>query len=364
MASESWLLKYARVASKPHSKVTIDDKLSFFNQLATLVSAGTPLLEAIKISSVQSESLKLRKVLVEIAERIAAGSAFYAAAASHPQVFEHSWVEVIRTGELTGKMAHVLRELSKQVEDSRTTRRKVQGALTYPIILLCVAGLALTAMLWFVVPTFSQMFKEMGAELPGITQLVVNSSQYVVDYGLYVIGGVIAFIFLFRRYYATESGRRQVLSLMIVTPTIGDLVIQAAMYRFASNLALLLQSGVPMLETLTTLRGIFGKNPIYRDALQRAQGRVAAGQPLASSLEETGLFTSMIVNMVRIGEESGQLATVMQQIAPYYKERMESLIAKVSKIMEPVIIVGMGSAVAVMMLSIYMPMFEMSGKIK
>jgi type IV pilus assembly protein PilC len=136
-----------------------------------------------------------------------------------------------------------------------------------------------------------------------------------------------------------------------------------AMYRFASNISLLLKSGIPMLETLTALGGVFHTNPIYRDALARAQGRVAGGRPLAVSLEETGLFTTMMTNMVRIGEESGQLAPVMEQIAPYYKEKMEALVGKVTKLMEPVIIMGMGSTIAGLMLAIYMPMFEMAGKV-
>ena len=146
-------------------------------------------------------------------------------------------------------------------------------------------------------------------------------------------------------------------------PLVGDLIVQSAMYRFSSNIALLLKSGIPMMETLNVLEGIFQTNPVYRDALARVQNRVAAGRSLAASLEETGLFTTMITNMVRIGEESGQLALVMEQIAPYYKEKMETMIARVTKLLEPVIIMGMGSTVAGLMLSIYLPMFEMAGKV-
>jgi type IV pilus assembly protein PilC len=135
------------------------------------------------------------------------------------------------------------------------------------------------------------------------------------------------------------------------------------MYRFATNSALLLKSGIPMLDTLGVMVNIFQTNPIYRDALARARNRVAAGRPLATSLEETGLFTTMMTNMVRIGEQSGQLALVVEQIAPYYKEKMESLIARVTKLMEPIIIMGMGITIAGLMMSIYMPMFEMAGKV-
>jgi type IV pilus assembly protein PilC len=364
MNYEEWLIAHARVKSKPRKQLTFDDKLTFFHQLATLVNAGTPLLRAIQIVAEQSESTTFRQVLNEIAARLSAGSSLHAAAGDYPKVFDYSWVEVIKTGEITGKMGHVLLELNKQVRESRETQRKIRGAMTYPIILLCVAVLAITAMLWFVVPTFTQMFKEMGAKLPEITQFVVSASEFVVKNGLMIMAlGAVAG-FLFRRYANSEDGRRKIGSILLVTPTLGDLMIQMNMYRFTSNISLLLNSGVPMLETLGTLQGIMRHNPIYRDALGRVQGRVAAGQPLATSLEETGLFASMLVNMVNVGEESGQLASVMGQIAPYYKEKMETLIGKASKILEPIIIVGMGIAVAVMMLSIYMPMFEMSGNVK
>lgn len=363
MGFEEWVMANARVSTKPRKKLGMDDILAFFQQLATLVAAGTPLLQAIQQGAQQAESLRLRQILGEIAARLSAGSSFHSAAANYPEAFEYSWIEMIRTGEVTGRMSEVLRELSGQVEEARETKRKVRAAMFYPIVLLCVATLAIAAMLRFVVPTFERMFKEMGAELPGITQFVIDMSNFVVHYGLYILIGLGVAIYLLRRYLRTEDGRRRVLGLIMVTPTAGDLLVQSTMYRFASNLSLLLKSGVPMLETLETLRGILGHNPHYQDALEQARRRVASGQSLASAIEESGLFTGMIVNMVRTGEESGQLAAVMERVAPYYKEKVEALVAKISKAMEPLIVVGMGAAIAVMMLSIYLPMFNMSGGI-
>lgn len=363
MAFEDWFIAHARVSSKPHKKITMDDKMTFFQQLSTLISSGTPLLQAMQICAAQSQSIKLQRVLDEVASRVAAGSSLNAAAAQYPKVFQHYWIEVIRTGEVTGQMALVLLELNAQIRDSRQTQRKIVGSLMYPIILIIVAIVAVTAMLWLVVPTFAAMFKDMGAELPGITQFVVDASDFLVHYGIYIVLGIIGVVVAFRQYMKTESGRRRVLGIGLAIPLIGDLIVQAAMYRFASNTALLLKSGIPMLETLTALESVFYTNPIYRDALASVQGRVGAGRPLAVSLEETGLFTTMITNMVKIGEESGQLSPVMEQIAPYYKEKMEGLIAKVTKLLEPVIIMGMGTTVAGLMMSIYLPMFEMAGKI-
>ncbi|MBN1394416.1 MAG: type II secretion system F family protein [Pirellulales bacterium] len=337
--------------------------MSFFQQLSTLVSSGTPLLQALQICADQNQSLKFRKVLGEIVSRVSAGSTVHAAAAEFPKIFQSYWVEVIRTGEITGQMSLVLLELNKQIQDSRLTARKISGAMMYPIIMLAIAVLAVTAMLWFVVPTFAQMFEDMGAELPGITQFVVDASDFIVAYGIYIVLGIIGAIVAFRQYMKTDFGRRKVIGIGLAVPMIGELIVQAAMYRFSSNTSLLLKSGIPMLETLSAMEGVFQTNPIYREAIAHVQNRVSSGRPLGTSLEETGLFTPMISNMVRIGEESGQLASVMEQTAPYYKEKMESLIAKVTKLLEPVIIMGMGVTVAGLMMSIYLPMFEMAGKI-
>jgi type IV pilus assembly protein PilC len=363
MDFEHFVVAHARVSTKPHAKVTMDDKMSFFQQLSTLVCSGTPLLQALRQAAEQSPSTRFQQVLEEIVGRVASGSSFNAAAAAYPNIFEPYWIEVIRTGEMTGQMGSVLLELNKQIREARETRRKVTAALMYPAILVIVAVLAVTVMLYMVVPTFAGMFKDMGAELPAITQFVVDASSGVVSYGPYAV--VVTFIVVYgvRRYMKTEGGKRNVGGIGLITPMIGPLLVQMAMYRFASNLALLLKAGVPMLETLTTLGGVFQNSPIYRDAVERARGRVAAGRPLAAALVETGLFASMLTNMVRTGEESGQLALVMEQVAPYYKEKMEGLVTKVSKMLEPIIIVFMGSTIAGLMLAIYMPMFEMAGKV-
>lgn len=364
MAIEDYFVAHARVSSKPHKSIGLDDKMAFFKQLSTLVSSGTPLLQALQISAEQNESTKLRKILEQIAGRVASGSSVHAAAANYTNVFQHHWIEVIRTGEVTGQMALVLTELNKQIAETRETTRKVRGALMYPIILIFVAVGAVTAMLWLVVPTFAKMFHDMGAELPGITQFVIDLSGFVAAYGLYILAAVIACIVAFRQYMKTDNGRRHVLGVGLGLPLVGDLLVQSAMYRFANSIGLLLKSGIPMLETIATLESVFHNTPAYRDALGKVHARVAAGRPLGASLEETGLFTSMICNMVRIGEESGQLAPVMENLAPYYKEKMEGLIHKLTKLLEPIIIMGMGVTVAGMMLSIYMPMFEMAGKVK
>jgi type IV pilus assembly protein PilC len=363
MALEDWLLQRARVSSKRHKKITLDDKMTLFQQLASLVASGVPLLQAIQMSAQQSQSHRMRDVLEDVSARVASGSALNAALMNHPRVFEDHWIALIGTGEVSGKMEQVLNDLNEQIRETQETRRKITGALIYPVILLLVAVVVIVIMLWFVVPTFESMFSEMGAELPGITQTVLAMSDYVVAYGLYAAVGVVVLVFLFRRYIRTDNGCRRVGAMALATPLFGELVVQSSMYRFASNFSLLLKSGVPMMDALDSLSGVFRGSPAYRDAILTAQNRVAAGRSLADSLEESGLFTTMITNMVRVGEESASLANVMAQIAPYYKEKMNSFLSKVTKLLEPCIIMAMGFTIAVMMLAIYLPMFEMAGKV-
>src|SRR5262249_39724325 len=190
MAFEDWFIARARVSSKPHKKVKVDDNMTFFQQLSTLINSGTPLLQGLRICAEQNQSTKMRRVLSEIAASVAAGSSLHAAAGNYTGVFEHHWIEVIRTGEITGQMGPVLLELNKQIRESRETRRKVTGSLMYPIILIFVAIAAVTIMLWLVVPTFAGMFKDMGAELPGVTQFVVDASAFIVSYGIYILLGL------------------------------------------------------------------------------------------------------------------------------------------------------------------------------
>ena len=241
----------------------------------------------------------------------------------------------------------VLVELNKQIRDSRETGRKVKGGhdVSDHPDLLRRRGRHRHA-----VVRDSHLRRHVqgpGRRAAGHHPVRRDLSGYVVHYGLYVVVGLVAAVVVVRQYGKTESRPAPASSAWAsALPLVGDLIVQSAMYRFASNIALLLKSGIPMLETLSVLEGVFQTSPVYRDALARVQTRVASGRPLAASLEETGLFTTMITNMVRIGEESGQLSLVMEQLAPYYKEKMETMIGRVTKLLEPLIIMGMGSTVA------------------
>lgn len=312
MAWEAWCLRRARVAGKPHRRIRLDDKMTFFQQLSSLVASGAPLLQAVQLAAGQNQSTRLQEILAEVAARVASGAPFHQALARYEQVFDAHWVAIIGTGEVSGQMHQVLVDLNDQIRDAQESKRRILGALIYPVVLLVVAVIVITVMLWFVVPTFAGMFTEMDAELPQLTQAVLTASDWVVAYGLYAATAATVGGFLLRRSLRTEIGRRRFQALLLPLPMVGDLLVQSAMYRFAANLALLLRSGVPMLETLEALTNVFRYDPAYRDSVSHARNRLMAGRTLADALEESGLFTAMMLNAVRIGERAAQLGPVMQ----------------------------------------------------
>ena len=323
------------------------------------------MLRALKMSAEQNESTDLQEKLAEASERVASGTPLHIAIAeSTGEMFPNHWTAMIATGEATGKLDAVLVDLNRQIREAADTRSKFMGAMIYPCVLVGVAVLVVLVMLWFVVPTFGGMFADMGAKLPEITLFVLGCSDFITSYGIYVIGGTGVGVFLFRRWAKTQSGRRRMISFMVAIPVVGDLVIQSSMYRFASNLSLLLKSGVPMLETMDTIADVFHSQPPYHDAILHARNRMAAGRALADGLEESGLFTTMMVNAVRVGEESAQLGPVMDEMAPYYREKTQAFLTRSTKLAEPAIIMVMGAVISVVMLAIYIPMFEMAGTVK
>lgn len=364
MSLESWFLSRARVAAKRHKRATLDDKMTMFQQFGSLLASGTPMLRALKIAAEQNQSTVLQEKMEEVGERVASGSPLHSSIRdSAGDLFPDHWLAMIATGEATGKLDEVLCDLNRQIREAAETRSKFIGAMIYPCVLIFVAIVVIVVMLRFVVPTFGDMFKEMGAKLPDITLYVLDASDFLAAFGLYALGALVAGGFFFRRWLKTESGQRRATSVLVALPVVGDLVIQSSMYRFASNLGLLLRSGVPMLETMDTIADVFRAQPPYYDAIVHAKNRMAAGRSLADGLEESGLFTSMMINAVRVGEESAQLGPVMEELAPYYREKTQAFMSRVTKLAEPAIIMVMGGIISVVMLAIYIPMFEMAGKV-
>ncbi len=360
-SSTSTLPAFARVKTKRHKAITADDKIGFFQQLGTLLNAGTPLLRALNISAEQSESTKGVKLLHHMAGLVASGCSLADAMGKYPKLFEDHWTELVRAGEMTGRLPETVTELRTYIENRKAIQGKIVSAMMYPAVMLSVLCVALFVMFWKVVPTFAEMLRDFGKKLPPITEFVIGISEGVQAYGLYIIAGVAVGVFGLRRYLRTPGGRRQRDLLFMMLPLFSQLTVESSMERFAANLSLLLKSGTPLLEALRIVRRIFKNQGVYHPALGAINLAVEKGSTLAAALERTHLFTSMVVNMVRVGEETGKLAQVLEQISAYYKQKVEIVLERLTGLVEPVIVIIMGISVGVILMSLYLPMFQMAG---
>ncbi len=358
---QAWLQSRVRIGSAPHKGIKSDDVYNLFQQMATLINAGMPLAQGLEMLSVQSQSLALRKIMVLVTDRVKGGSALYAAMQDHPKVFSAQTVQVIRTGEVSGELGRLLVELANHMKEARASRARVISALIYPTIIACVAVIAVVMMLWFVVPTFAQFFDETGGKLPGITLFVIGLSEFFQSYGVLLILVCGAGGFAFRMWARTPDGARLFVSALMALPLVGNLLVQSAMERFAMNLSLLLRAGMPLLDSLYALSEVFSDNMPMRDTLANVQRRVAAGGSLAPALSDSGMFTPMSVNLVAVGEETGELPKVLDHVAEFYKANVQALVSRVTSMIEPIVILGMGVVVSGILASIYLPMFSMGG---
>lgn len=355
-----WFIRFARVRGRPHLAVRLSDTLAFFRQLTTLLRGGTPILEGIQVAGDESESLLFRKAMQKVASRVASGQTFANAALASPEVFTEYWCQLIRTGEASGNLPAVLDRLVVHLEASLQLRNKVWQAMAYPAVLVTVSLLGLFVMLWKVVPTFTGFFKDFGGTLPPITRFVIWLSDVFAIYGPQFIVAMLALLGLGRKYFSTGPGLRQITNLVLVIPTIGDLAVNSAMQKFCANLALLLRSGTPLLEALEIIQSLFNGFPAYRDAMNQVYLTVTRGADLAGSLEGANLFTPLLCSMVRVGEQTGELVQVLDQLDRFYTERVERLLQQTTALIEPVTIIFMGVIVGGLLTAIYVPMFKMS----
>jgi type IV pilus assembly protein PilC len=351
------LLK-VRVNNKMHPKATNEDVQAFFQQLSTMFRAGTPIYDAITIAGAQCQSTKLQAVIENVAQRVASGQSLNSSLATYPQYFLIEWIEVIRSGEDSGQLGKVLEKLTVQMIAAQELRGKLVSAMMYPIIILCVAIGAIAVMLVKVVPTFANMFQSMGKELPGITQAVLAVSDFLRESGFTIVLGIAAIIFAYRRWVATAEGRRTRDRLLVSLPLVGDVLVQASMQKFASNVALLLRAGLPLLDAIVSMKGIFSGNKTYQEAMTRVTLQVERGGNLADAMEESGVFTSFVVSMTRIGEGSGTLPDVLDEVEVFYRRKVEIVVGRLTGSLETVVILFMGVTVAVILCAVYLPMFS------
>jgi type IV pilus assembly protein PilC len=353
-----------RVSIKAHKRVKPDDVLAFFRQLSTLIGASTPVYESIVIAGQQGQSVELRRVVDGIAQKVAGGSALHGAMAQHSEHFRREWVEIVRSGEISGQLGRVLNQLTEQVDRARQIRGKIVSAMIYPAILLVICIVCVVILVVKVVPTFASMFQSTGKKLPEITQFVLGLSAFAQQHGLMVLICAVVGVAVLKSYGRTQAGREIRSRVSLATPVFGDLLVLSYMQRFANNGALLMRAGLPLNQTIETLSGIFESNVLYQRAMIRVQREIESGGLLADAIEKTGLFTTLAVSMIRIGEQTGRLPQVLDEIELYYRRKLETVVGRLTGSLETVVIIGMGVVVAGVLSAIYLPMFSMSSGVR
>jgi type IV pilus assembly protein PilC len=334
----------------------------FNRQLSVMFNAGLPITQAIGILGAQQKDKFFQGVLLEVRKDVEAGANLSNAMRKHPKVFNDLYTSMIQAGEASGNLDTILLRLSQYVESMNKLIGKVKSALAYPISVLVIAMVLTGVILWKVVPVFSDMFAQLGAELPLPTQIVVGASNFLVGNFLWValiIGGA---IFALRSYYRTFKGRRVIDNLKLKIWVFGELLTKVAVARVTRTLATLLTSGVEIIESMTITAKTSG-NAIIEDAVLKSRALVQEGKPLWESWEETKRFPYMVTQMVAVGEQTGSLSTMLGKIADFYDEEVDQAVSALVSLMEPIMILFLGGIVGSIIVAMYLPLFDIIGKV-
>ena len=344
---------------KREGKVTAEDIALFARQLATMLTAGIPMVQAFEIIGVGNDKPAVQKLVLAIRSDIEVGTALNQALAKHPLYFDDLFVNLIEAGEHAGALETVLDKIATYKEKTEALKKKIKKALFYPAAVLAVAVIVTVILLLFVIPQFESLFKGFGADLPGFTQFVINLSRWMQDNGWMLLLVVIAAAFTFGYFYKRSRPMRQFIDRMsLQIPVIGPILKKAAIARFARTLATMFGAGVPLVEAMKSVAGATG-NIVYQDAVLKMRDEIATGLRMQRAMENTGLFPNMVVQMIAVGEESGSLDEMAGKVADFYEADVDAAVDALSSLLEPLIMVILGVLVGGLVVAMYLPIFKL-----
>lgn len=349
----------AETIKKSQKKISMDDLVTFTRQMATMIDAGLPLLQALHIMSEQLDNINFRSIVSSVAEDIEGGSTFSDALSKHPKAFDKLYCAMIRVGEASGMFAEILVKIATYMEDAAKLRRKVKSAMIYPGVVSGMALLITTLLLIKVVPTFKEIFEGFGADLPGPTQLVVNLSEAMRSNFMYMVFFVVGMVFAVRAIYRTNGGRMFLDRLTFKLPIFGDILKKAALSRFTKTFGTLVASGVPMLQSLEIVESVAG-NMTLEVAIRAVYKKVEAGEGVAGPLLETKEFPPMVVRMIDVGERTGKLDLMLQKISEFYDDQVNNAVSALTSLIEPLLIAFLGVVVGGIVIAMFLPIFKLS----
>lgn len=338
--------------------VKVKDVAIFARQFATMINAGLSLTKCLSILAQQTESVGLRDVIQQVAKDVEAGQSLSDSMARHPKVFPPIFVNMVRAGETGGVLDEVLLRVADHFESELALKGKIKSAMTYPVAMGGLVLVVLAAMMIFVVPTFEKMFNEMGGELPGITQFLVNASDFVASLrGLAALVIAVALFFVFRAWTNTERGRFIWDGAKLRMPVFGSMVRKISLAKFTRTFGTLIAAGVPILSALDIVADTAGNEVVSR-AVKKARSAIKEGETIAKPLAESPVFPSMLVQMIAVGEETGALDAMLNKIADFYDEEVSTAVDGITSLIEPLMMASLGVIVGGMVIALYMPMFQ------
>lgn len=344
-------------------KVKDKEMAIFTRQFSTMVDAGLPLVQCLTILAEQSESKTLRTVTSKVAGSVEAGSTLADALRRHPKTFDELYVNLVEVGEAGGILDTVLQRLSVYIEKAAALKRKVKSAMIYPLTIVGVAFIVIIFMLTFVIPTFAKMFASMGADLPLPTLIVIKLSDFAARFWWLIIAGAIGIVVGIRAYYRTEGGRSLIDALVLKVPVFGTLVRKVAVARFTRTLGTLVSSGVPILEGLRITARTAGNRVVERAVLE-TRASVTAGKTLAEPLKASTVFPPMVVQMISVGEQTGALDAMLNKIADFYDDEVDTAVSALTALLEPLMIVFLGVVIGGLVIAMYLPIFRLVTLVK
>jgi type IV pilus assembly protein PilC len=344
---------------KSGKKINSEDIALFARQLATMLQAGIPMVQCFDIIGNGHDKPSMQKLVLAVKADVEAGTSLHEALGKHPLYFDDLFVNLVEAGEHAGALETLLDKIATYKEKTEALKKKIKKALFYPAAVLAVAIIVTIILLVFVIPQFESLFKGFGADLPAFTQMVINLSRFVQDQGwwmLIIVGaGFYAFFYFKKR---SRPMRRAIDRMMLKAPVIGPIMVKASIARYSRTLSTMFAAGVPLVEALTSVAGATG-NIVYEEATLRIRDEVSTGQRLQRSMEQTGLFPNMVIQMIAVGEESGSLDSMAAKVADFYEADVDAAVDAMSSLLEPLIMAILGVLVGGLVIAMYLPIFKL-----
>ena len=342
-----------------HNRITGTELTLFCRQLATLLGAGVTILKSLDIITQQVASKRLYQVIKDLEKSMEAGLSFHEAIGKHPKVFSELWINLVESGEASGNLAMVLSRLAGYLERDAAFKKKIVSALIYPAILMCAGLSALLFMTIRIIPTFVEIFKGFNIQLPFLTQVLLNISFFIRHFGFVMIIVLAVGFWFLRKYISTKTGKKNFQSLLLKLPIFGEFFRTLCVERFTSEMSTLVESGVPILYSMEIAERSVN-NLVLAEVTHKIKEDVREGKPLGQSLEKSNFFDPMVVQMINIGEEIGELSNMFKRLNTFYQEYLENFLTRFTSMFEPIMLIFMGGIIGIMVIGLFLPIFEIS----